>query len=430
MRVGDVLQQHRLAGARRSDDQSALALADRRQQIHHAAGVVFARRFELQPLVGIERRQVVEEDLVARFLRRLEVDRVDFDQREVPLAFLRRPDLAGDGVAGAQVEAPDLRRRDVDVVRAGQIVVLGRAQEAEAVRQALENAFGEDQSALFGLRLQDLEDQFLLAQSGAAGDTEILCDLVQPLDTHVLQLDQVERGATPAGVDSALDGGGGVARPTERCGGRFRRRCGRSAVAAACSAAAPALAAVRALASAAFCAAGSVLPRRLRRDRRALLRRTAADVDAAPSAGARRAFRRAPSASAVAGRRCFGWRPARCATQPPFPRACRRPSPEPFPPGSLPLCLCFRDRLPNFPRSPACYGRERKQFAARKFLRNRSQAAMLFFLIQLIYLRGYHHIRDVLKFQPILELQILLHPPAPGIEKHHCRSSGYSRFRR
>jgi hypothetical protein len=128
--------------------------------------IVVAHGFELEPLVGIERRQVVEEDLVARFLGRLEVDGVDFDEREVALAFLGRADLAGDGVAGAQIEAADLRGRDVDVVGAGQVVVLGRAQEAEAVGQAFEHAFGEDQAALFGLRLQDLEDQFLLAQAG------------------------------------------------------------------------------------------------------------------------------------------------------------------------------------------------------------------------------------------------------------------------
>ena len=192
--VGDVLQQHRLAGARRRDDQAALALADGRQQVHDAAGVVVARGFELEPLVRIERRQVVEEDLVARFLGRLEVDGVDLDQREVALAFLGRADLAGDGVAGAQVEAADLRRRDVDVVGAGQVVVLGRAQEAEAVGQAFEHAFGEDEAALLGLRLQDLEDQLLLAQTGGAGDAQVLGDLVELLDAHVLQLDQVEGG--------------------------------------------------------------------------------------------------------------------------------------------------------------------------------------------------------------------------------------------
>ena len=35
-RLRDALQQHRLAGARRRDDQAALALADRRHQVHHA----------------------------------------------------------------------------------------------------------------------------------------------------------------------------------------------------------------------------------------------------------------------------------------------------------------------------------------------------------------------------------------------------------
>ena len=78
---------------------------------------MFVRRLELDAVLGIERREVVEEDLLARHVGVLEVDRLDLDQREVALPFLRRADLAGDGVAGAQVEAADLRRRDVDVVR-------------------------------------------------------------------------------------------------------------------------------------------------------------------------------------------------------------------------------------------------------------------------------------------------------------------------
>ena len=131
--------------------------------------------------------------LLRDFLRRFKVDRVYFDQREVAFAFFRRPDLAGDGVAGAQVETADLRGRDVDVVRAGQIVVLRRAQEAEAVGQAFQYAFGEDKSALFGLRLENLEDEFLLAQTGGARNVQILGDLVQVLDTHVLEFDQIER---------------------------------------------------------------------------------------------------------------------------------------------------------------------------------------------------------------------------------------------
>ena len=48
--------------------------------------------------------------ILAGLLWLLEVDRFDLDEREVPLPFLRRPNLSGDGVAGLQVELPDLRR--------------------------------------------------------------------------------------------------------------------------------------------------------------------------------------------------------------------------------------------------------------------------------------------------------------------------------
>ena len=124
----------------------------------------------LQPLVGIERRQVVEVDLVARLVRVFEVDRVDLEQREVALAVLGAADVAVDGVAGAQAEAADLRGRDVDVVRAGQVVRLRRAQEAEAVRQDLDHAFADDVDLLGGELLEDGEHQLLLAHGAGVLD--------------------------------------------------------------------------------------------------------------------------------------------------------------------------------------------------------------------------------------------------------------------
>jgi len=81
----------------------------------------------------VQRREVLEQDLVLGRLGRLGVDLVDLDQREVALAVLRRADLALDRVAGVQVEAPDLRGGNVDVVGAREVGGLGRAQEAEAV---------------------------------------------------------------------------------------------------------------------------------------------------------------------------------------------------------------------------------------------------------------------------------------------------------
>ena len=137
-RVGDVLQQHRLAGARRRHDQRALALADRRDDVDDAGRKILLGRIlvlHAQPLVGIERREVVEVDLVAGLFGVFEVDGVDFEKREIAFALLRAADLALDGVAGAQAEAADLRGRDIDVVGAGQVVRL-RARAGSRSRPA------------------------------------------------------------------------------------------------------------------------------------------------------------------------------------------------------------------------------------------------------------------------------------------------------
>ena len=77
----------------------------------------------------------------------------------------------------------------------GQVVVVGRAQESEAVGQHLEHAFREDEAALLGLRLQDLEDQLLLAHAGRAGDVQVLGDLRELLDALVFQIGDVEAAA-------------------------------------------------------------------------------------------------------------------------------------------------------------------------------------------------------------------------------------------
>ena len=191
-RVGDRLQQHRLAGARRRDDQAALALAERRHQVHDAGRQVVGVGLEADLLLGVERRQVLEEHPLLAARRRLEVDRLDLDQREVAFAFFRRADLAGDGVAGVQVELADLGRGDVDVVGAGEVVVVGGAQESEAVRQHFEHALGEDQPGLLGAGAEDLEDQLLLAHAGGAGDLEVARNLGERDGRQILERREVE----------------------------------------------------------------------------------------------------------------------------------------------------------------------------------------------------------------------------------------------
>ncbi len=122
-----------------------------------------------------------------------EVDRLHLQQREVALAFLGRADLSFDGIACAQAEAPDLRRRDVDVVRTREVVLVRSAQEAEAVLQDLEHALGEDLAAVLGLGLQDREDQVLLAQPRRVLDVHRLGELGQLRHRLLLQLPDENR---------------------------------------------------------------------------------------------------------------------------------------------------------------------------------------------------------------------------------------------
>src|SRR5262249_49067811 len=85
---------------------------------------------------------------------------------------MRRTHLSADGVTSFEVEFADLRGRDINVVGAGQIVVVRRTKEAVSVGKYFEDAFGEDVSFFFALCLEDLEDQILLAEAAGAGKIE------------------------------------------------------------------------------------------------------------------------------------------------------------------------------------------------------------------------------------------------------------------
>jgi len=73
------------------------------------AADALAHRLQLDAFLGIERGEIVEENLVARLLGRLEVDGLDLDQGKILFAFVRRADVAADGVAGLEVEFANLR---------------------------------------------------------------------------------------------------------------------------------------------------------------------------------------------------------------------------------------------------------------------------------------------------------------------------------
>src|ERR1700735_2737992 len=165
-RLGDVLQEHRLSGARRRDNERTLPLADRRNDIDDARRQILPCRilnFELQALVGIERRQIVEMDLVPGLLGVLEIDCVAFEQREIAFPLLGAADDALDRIAGSEPEPSDLRRRHVNVVWAWKVIGVGRSQEGESVLQNLDYALANNLNLDAGELLEDREHELLLA---------------------------------------------------------------------------------------------------------------------------------------------------------------------------------------------------------------------------------------------------------------------------
>ena len=73
-------------------------------------------------------------------------------------------DLAGYGIAGAQVETADLARGDIDVVRAGQVGAVCTTQEAETIGQDFQHTVAKDILATLGVRLEDRENNVFLVR--------------------------------------------------------------------------------------------------------------------------------------------------------------------------------------------------------------------------------------------------------------------------
>ena len=157
-RVGDVLQDRRLAGLGRRHDQRALALADRHDQVDDPRGQPVRRGFQPQPLVGVQRRQLGEIGTLLGVLDRATVDAVQAHQRVelLPLvgllALLGHPNRTGHRVTAAQAVLAHHIHRDVDVVRTGQVA--GGAHEGVVVEDVEDAGYRLDDVVLtqFGRR--------------------------------------------------------------------------------------------------------------------------------------------------------------------------------------------------------------------------------------------------------------------------------------
>ena len=169
--VGDLLEEHRLAGLRRADDEGALALAERVDEVDQPLAEVLGVGLEVDQLVRVDRGQVAEDRAAAGGLGVDAVDRVDAEHAPVLLGLARGADGAGDAVADAQAEAADLAGADVDVVRAGQQAVA--AHEAEALVDDVEDAGGVVVAGALGLALEDPVDEVVLALAGVGVELEV-----------------------------------------------------------------------------------------------------------------------------------------------------------------------------------------------------------------------------------------------------------------
>jgi hypothetical protein len=148
--------------------------------------------FQENAAVGEHRREQIELRTLAVLLRRLALDRVDTRQGEIPLLLARLADRPVNGVALAQVEPPHLRRRNVQILRAGDVVEPGRAQEAVALRRQVEHAAAVGRAVLQRIAADDLADQLVLAQRLRVVDLVLLGDDLQLPRRLGLQVAQLQ----------------------------------------------------------------------------------------------------------------------------------------------------------------------------------------------------------------------------------------------
>ena len=172
--VGDRLEQHRLAGLGRADDQAALTASHRRDEVDDAAGQLSrVVGLEVEALVREDRGEILEVGPRSGFVAADPVDEVDAGQAVVLFALLRRPHRANHVVPGAQAGAPDQALRDVHVGRRGEQRLA--AQESIGVVDDFEHSAREYVALGLGLRLQNAQHDVLLLQARQSGDVHVAC---------------------------------------------------------------------------------------------------------------------------------------------------------------------------------------------------------------------------------------------------------------
>src|SRR5690606_24908319 len=109
--LGDRLQDHGFTGLGRGHDESALAFADRCNQIDDSGSQIFGTAvadFEFQLFIGEQWRQVYEQDLVLGLFWRFKIYLGNLEQGKKAFTILGWANLAGNIVTGPEIKTPDL----------------------------------------------------------------------------------------------------------------------------------------------------------------------------------------------------------------------------------------------------------------------------------------------------------------------------------
>jgi len=146
----------------------------RRNDVDHPRALVLDRRIkavERQLLFGVKRGEIVEIGAQPHRVRIIEIDLGKAGERKIAFAIARGADFAFDGITRPQAPFAHLIGGDVDIVRPGEVIRLGRAQEGKAVLQHLDRADAHDLFVIFlilGQFAQDAEQQILTTHGRGA----------------------------------------------------------------------------------------------------------------------------------------------------------------------------------------------------------------------------------------------------------------------
>ena len=218
--LGDLLEHDGLAGARRRDDERALAPPQRGDEVHGAGddrpGDGILQNDALGGKGGREGVKGLWDDPLGRGHP---LDGVHEVQREELLAVPRGADAAGDAVAGLKPVTADQRCGDVDILQRGAEAEARPAQEAMGLRGHVEDAIDGDFRSALRERAQGVRDELIAGTVRVDADGQRLHPLQQLGSGEGMQLIEMDVRGRRLRRDGTRRAAGGGRRGL-RSGGR------------------------------------------------------------------------------------------------------------------------------------------------------------------------------------------------------------------